>query len=260
MRGYDRVKLIKLCKIIGNIDRDKLLPYKHKKDLFELDKLNIKYLNKFDYNLNIKKIITEESKFTLNEYKLKNFKFNYIHGVNNNLNSYFVHNFKFRKNIKFKTKKCNERNCKNCKFIYEREYLKLTDSNVKLKLLCIANCNTENIVYVIICNKCNIYYVGESKKSLKIRTYQHLNHIKKFIPFLKYSDKIVALHFRRNNHKLSDFKVCEFKSNLDSSIERKSLEQDLINRLNTNKIRCINKITSKKCSYFILMKKKKIYF
>ena len=47
------------------------------------------------------------------------------------------------------------------------------------------------------------------------------------------------------------FKICVFKTDIENDEIRKNMEQDLINRLNTNKIRCINKITSKKSKKFV---------
>ena len=59
-----------------------------------------------------------------------------------------------------------------------------------------------------------MFYIGETCKTLKERFKQHLNHILNFKPYKKYHDKEVPRHFRSNNHKLSDIKVCEFKSGL----------------------------------------------
>ena len=140
-----------------------------------------------------------------------------------------------------KTFKCNGF---NCKFIYNYEYISLNNSNIKINLLNRADCKTTHIIYVIICIKCNLFYIGETEKSLEIRISQHINHIKKFIPFLKYSNKEIARHFRSNNHKLSDFKVCVFKTNLLDTDVRKSNELDLINLLNLNEKRCLNKFKS----------------
>ena len=67
-------------------------------------------------------------------------------------------------------------------------------------------------------------------------------------------NKEVARHFRSNKHKITDFKICVFKSDIENDEIRKNMEQDLINRLNTNKIRCINKITSKKSKKFVFKK------
>jgi hypothetical protein len=89
---------------------------------------------------------------------------------------------------------------------------------------------TKNLIYIIICIKCNLFYVGETSDTLKTRISQHLNHILKFKPYEKYHDKEVARHFRRDKHKLSDFKVCVFRTDLSDTKLRKYLELDLINK------------------------------
>lgn len=119
-------------------------------------------------------------------------------------------------------------------------------NNLNLNILSNASCETSNIIYVIICNKCKLYYVGETSKSLRERFKQHLNHIINFVPFVKYHDKVVARHFRSNNHSLSDLKVCVFKSDLNDTEIRKQKEQDLINFLNIKNKLCINELLSLK--------------
>ena len=96
-----------------------------------------------------------------------------------------------------------------------------------------ATCISRNIIYIIICNRCSLFYVGESSKSLKERTSQHINHIINFIPYKKYENKEVARHFRSKKHKITDFKICVFKTEIENDEIRKNIEQDLINRLNT---------------------------
>jgi hypothetical protein len=135
-------------------------------------------------------------------------------------------------------------NCKIWKFIYSYEFISLNNSNIKLNLLNKADCKSTHIIYIIICIKCNLFYVGETEKSLETRIRQHINHIKKFIPFLKYTNKEIARHFRSGNHKLSDFKVCVFKTELFDVDTRKSNELDIINFLNLNAKRCLNKFKS----------------
>ena len=91
----------------------------------------------------------------------------------------------------------------------------------------ISNCQTKNVVYIILCIKCKIYYIGETSKSLATRIYQHLYKIKNFKPII--DDNVVGLHFRSTQHCIySDFRVCIFKSNLEDHTERKNTEQDLI--------------------------------
>ena len=249
-RGYEKNSLIRLCKSIGNVDRNSLLPYKEKiNNFFSNETKNFIYLDIFNYNLNIKSIVYKHFKNIFANY---NFKLNYIYKNNCNLNNAFVHNSKINITKKCKTKKCLEKNCKICKYIYAKDYFKLDkNSNVKMKLMNNASCLTKNIIYIIICKRCSMLYVGESCKSLRDRATQHINHITKFIPYEKYENKEVARHFRSKKHKLSDFKICVFRSDLEEIEKRKNLELDLISRLNTNKKRCINKITSKRSKKFI---------
>lgn len=252
-RGYNIIDLIKTCKIIGNIDRNSLLPYKDKQNNLTIDnKINIMYFHLYNYNLNFSYIINNSFNSIL-----YNNKFNliYINKINCNINNALVHNFKIIKNQKYKTNKCNQLNCKICKFVHTQYFIKLDKySEVKLKLLSNATCMSNNLIYIIICKKCNLFYVGETGDTLKTRISQHINHILKFKPYEKYHDKEVARHFRRDKHKLSDLKVCVFRTDLYEIQTRKYLELDLINRLNINKKRCLNLFKSKLNKKFIFKK------
>ena len=107
----------------------------------------------------------------------------------------------------FKTKKCNNEKCTICKFIYARHYIILDKySNIKIKLKSNATCSSDNLIYIIICLKCNLFYVGETGTSLNKRIRQHLNHIIKFKPFEKHHNKEVARHFRCTAHNLKHLK------------------------------------------------------
>ena len=248
-RGYDRIKLIKLCKTIGNLDRNSLLPYKDKSlNNFLSENINyILYFHYFNYNLNIQSIIYNCFKSIFKKIILK-----YINKVNCNLNNALIHNAKMIKFTNFKTKKCNNKKCKICKFIYARHYINLDKySNIKIKLKSNSTCSSDNLIYIIICLKCNLFYVGETGTSLNVRIRQHLNHIIKFKPFEKHHDKEVARHFRSTGHSLKHFKVCVFKTNLPDVKIRKDFELDLINRLNINKKRCINIFKTKNNKKFV---------
>ena len=250
-RGYQRIKLIKLCKTIGNIDRDSLLPYKEKQDFFNTDKKSILFIHKFNFNLDINKIVY----LSFNQFPSfsSDFKLLYINKMNCNLNNALVHNFKLNKILNYKTSKCLEPNCNTCKFIYKHKHIHIKDYNIKINLLTSTTCNTKNIIYVILCCKCDVFYVGETSKSLKERFSQHINHILNFKPYLNYYNKEVPKHFRKKypQHTFKDLKVCIFNSNFNDSLTRKEKELDLVNFLNTNKKRCINKITSTKSNNLI---------
>ena len=80
-------------------------------------------------------------------------------------------------------KKCNRPNCNACPFIKEGSTITSSnDKKVSVKLTSEASCDTENIVYCITCNKSSckfIQYIGESKRSLKTRFYEHINYVRK---------------------------------------------------------------------------------
>ncbi len=99
------------------------------------------------------------------------------------------------------------------------------------------------------------YFLANLKELIGSRTLKSRHDLKfrilNFVPYRKYENKEVARHFRSKGHKINDFKIFGFKSDLESDEIRKNMEQDLINKLNTNKIRCINKIVSKRSKKFI---------
>jgi uncharacterized protein with HEPN domain len=243
-----------MFKVIGKIDRNKLLPYKTKDNfLTKGNQKNILFFLNFNYNIDCKNLIYNSFYHCKNNSYFKDYKLLYINRVNLNINNILTNNFKIQKFCKFKTEKCNELNCNICKFIYDKYYIDLNYNNLKLNLLSNATCNTENIIYIIICTKCNLYYIGETSKKLKERIQQHLNNINNFIPFIKYHDKIIAKHFRSNNHSLKELKVCVFKTNLENLKERKDKEQDLINFLNLKTNNCLNIIKTKNSKNFVFL-------
>ncbi|CAF0840253.1 unnamed protein product [Brachionus calyciflorus] len=121
---------------------------------------------------------------------------------------------------------CNN-NCKICHFILNGYFLKV--NNFVVPFLCDSNCDAENIVYIIICKKCSVFYIGEKSKSLIVRISQHLNGVKRFVPYTK-TENEVADHFRRKGHIINEhFKVCVLQKNLLTTQIRRNIEKDLIN-------------------------------
>jgi len=87
-----------------------------------------------------------------------------------------------------------------------------------------GDCYSENIIYIIYCDLCEKFYIGETQFSLKIRMKQHINQIKKFKPFLKYHDKVVARHFNLKGHKPINFKCTIFRKDIPDVSLRKAKE------------------------------------
>jgi hypothetical protein len=233
------------------VQRDSLLPYKLKDIKFN-DILNRKMiiLNLyFDRSYYFIKDIIYKSfyKISNNFSWLKNFiKLFVSFSIRPNLYALLLNgNFKFNFNFSInKTSKCFDKNCRSCFFIYDKDHLTL-NNNIIIPLCGNVNCKSKNIVYIIICNLCNIFYVGETSLSLNKRFINHLNCIRKFK--ITNMNTEVGYHFNKINHKIeNNLRICIFKNNLVDSKERKSVETDLINFLNLFHNKCLNtKIASK---------------
>ena len=68
------------------------------------------------------------------------------------------------------------------------------------------NCSTKNIIYLIICCKCYIQYVGETGQRLKDRLNNHRSYIitKKVTP--------IAIHFNHPQHTSENLKIIPIKN------------------------------------------------
>ena len=226
-RGYDFNHLIKIFIIVSRIERNSLIDYKIKNDNNLVEKDLIRFKMTYDHNyFNLKSDVINSFKCLKNNYKwLNNLKIQFSNTIMPNLKLLLINNFRFNLNMLFFTKKCN--NCFICNFIYNVSHIKL-NSNFYLPLKNNCNCNSKQIVYIIKCLKCNIFYIGESEDLVKNRIKQHINSIKRFVPY-QTGNLVVAEHFRLKGHNIFEhFKFCIFNKNLERST-RLSTEIDLIN-------------------------------
>ena len=93
-----------------------------------------------------------------------------------------------------------------------------------------------NAIYIIKCKLCpNTYYIGETK-CIKNRISQHINDIKNFIMYKKYT--CVSLHFNLKNHNYKEhFSFFVFERSLEDRELRELKEKSLIflfKKLNMN--------------------------
>jgi hypothetical protein len=168
----------------------------------------------------------------------KKFKLNLVNKINYNLGSILINLFSRIKEQINITNPCND--CSICVNLLGSSSLFIPDFKFKLSMLDCGDCNSENIIYIIFSNLCDKFYIGETQFSLKKRMKQHLNTIKKFKPFVKYHDKVVAKHFNLKGHVLTNFRCSIFRKDIPDSFLRKSKEQDLIRFLNLLNINCLN--------------------
>ena len=249
-RGYDYSLLRKIRHCISLIDRDLLINYKDK-NLFDKNTVFLKL--PFDMNLSINSQTKLEIQNSFKNHKLlKNLKIKIVNALQYNLSSILLFNFKIPDIKKFFTSKCGKTICKCCPFIYNRYHLNFTDTHFSLPLLFNANCETTNVVYIISCNLCNFFYIGQTQQKLKKRIFSHISTIKNFIPFYKYTDKVIAYHFNLKLHNVKQhFEVCVFQGNLIDLKDRLSCEFNLIKLFRSLNIPLLNDITELFNSNFI---------
>ena len=232
--------------MVSCIDRKTLIPYNiDKQSKFNKDKFSILIVKHYTSVLNLDKIIKSSFNKILNKNEDLNLKM--VNKIGLNLEGLLINRFSTYGDSMNGTVPC--KGCSICGVIYKGPSFFINNYKLNLDLKCLATCESTNVVYIISCDVCNKFYIGETEKSLSIRIKQHLNTIRKFIPYHKYHDKIVAKHFRMKGHSLANFKCCIFKKDLINPIERKSVEKDLIRFLNLTKLNCINLDTSEKVNF-----------
>ena len=93
-----------------------------------------------------------------------------------------------------------------------------------------ATCETKNIVYLIECTKeqCKEKYIGETHRSLKERTQEHISYVKSIFP-----TKSTGVHFNLPGHTLSNMTVTILEKVKGDELYRKERETILIRKFNT---------------------------
>jgi hypothetical protein len=99
--------------------------------------------------------------------------------------------------LALETDLCDRLNCRDCKLLDFRTHFKSTVTKIRYKK-CLeaqkADCETLSLIYLITCEKCNLQYVGETKRTAVIRLKEHRYDTKSG------KDTPVAKHFRQPGH------------------------------------------------------------
>ena len=224
--GYDARNLKYLILTVGNIDRKDLIEYKDKnQQRFKADSFNfkLKYNEKIDLKSLIKNSITKVNENNL----FPNISLKSFFSVNNNIRDILIHgkqfcNFEFHNTIK-----CNSNRCKTCSYINNLKALKFKNG-LQLPLLSSSDCFARNCIYILYCQFCDCYYIGQSS-FFKSRFPSHISTIKNF----KYNkcDCEIAKHFNREDHLglyIDNLKWTIFAKNIINVKLRLSTEQEII--------------------------------
>ena len=129
-------------------------------------------------------------------------------------------------------KKCNMFNCNTCPFVSNQTSVKSSATNFSLVINQPVNCESENVIYCISCNKSSckyVQYIGETKRPLKKRFSDHCYYVKK--PDLT---QPIGFHFNLPGHSISNMKICIVeKCSQSSDLYRKQREEYFITKFNT---------------------------
>ena len=236
-RGYDYETLKKISRTVSDLDRNKLVQYKNKNNLFNsIDGKTFIYKTFFDNNIpNMHKCIQNAYNRIKSENNLINdTQIKIINRMQPNLGAILLHNFRIPGYKKYFCNQCYLNNCKICKYMNINYKIKI-NQNCVIPIVNNSNCNAINCIYIIFCKKCKMFYVGETI-NLQSRMYNHINDIKTFKPF-ETKDKCVPLHFRTKNHVENDFSFFVLQSNINNDEYRFQIETyyiHLIARIDRN--------------------------
>lgn len=116
-------------------------------------------------------------------------------------------------------RKCNRPRCKTCPMIIQCTTIQLPNRNIILHPNTSINCNSDNVIYTIICNKCNKIYIGQTSTTLCKRMTLHRQHnsheeyailsVNKHLNRCNESFKIVPLFKIRSNSTISQLLFIE---------------------------------------------------
>ena len=122
-------------------------------------------------------------------------------------------------------KPCLGPRCTRCPLINNCKFVNINGKSFTIKHK--LDCNSEGVVYVITCLKCELSYVGETGNKLRTRLNQHINDVE------HHRDTAVANHFGSPGHHIySDFRITPIFSEKNAR-HRKSMESKLIDLFNT---------------------------
>jgi hypothetical protein len=187
---------------------------------------DIYFVIKYDKSINNKQLINN-SLTNLKEHSFlkRKFNVNLVYSVHNNLKNILIHNKPFLKFHNFYSQSCNDVKCNLCLHSLKTNEIKFNDGLV-LPILSNVNCSAVNCVYILICTKCNYYYIGETSKFCN-RLRSHFSKIRLFHKFFNFTE--VGCHFNLKEHSyIKDLKWIVFKHNINNATDRISVEQDLI--------------------------------
>ncbi|XP_070570116.1 uncharacterized protein [Ptychodera flava] len=127
-------------------------------------------------------------------------------------------------------------NCNQCQFITETNTITSSTTGKTHNIIGKISCNTRNLIYIITCQKCSKQYIGETKRELKRRIYEHIYTIRSRKP------TPVSEHFNQLDHSPSHFQATGLhKVHTTNTRKRRLCEQKYIVDIDTLTPRALTK-------------------
>ena len=228
-KGYEKNRVYKIARMVGDLNRDKLIPYKSKQNNFDFfEKIFFKLPFSFNY-LNVEKFFYNYNKDSdcFSSF-FENYRVKLLYSMNSNLSKLLIHNFKTDKHAAFKYHKCQKTSCKHCPFSNTSQYIKL--NNFFLPIMCNSSCKSVNIIYILYCSKCFHYYIGETI-NFKERFNKHKRNILINNTEIDeaFNDGVsLVKHFQKDHYFKTDLKFFIFKTNITDKNDRLNIETQLM--------------------------------
>jgi len=124
----------------------------------------------------------------------------------------------------FKLTTCQHPRCKCCSHIPDINLYKMYNIPLNTNM----DCNSKDLIYLIICSKCKKKYVGETTRKLKDRLNNHTSDIR-----LK-KNTTISIHFNSYLHTLHHLQIISIQLlSSNQHTQRHEIEKYWINRLHT---------------------------
>ena len=199
-RGYTYNYLSTVVRNIFKKDRLSLLPYKKKNNLPFVSNNTSFFVMPFNKsNININDLVYK-SFFNLKQvFDLGDRNIKVVNSVNSNLKRILIHGGSLSlKKFGFKCSLCLRDKCRTCPFFQNKEIIDF-DGKFSLPIFSNCNCISKFCIYILHCDYCNAFYIGETTQTFEKRLDSHRSNIRCFKPYEKeYSD--VAAHFNKKGH------------------------------------------------------------
>lgn len=140
-----------------------------------------------------------------------------------NLKDVLVHS-KCSASQNFGCQPCGKSRCQVCEHIERTTQIKSARSEFSFKINATLNCDTENVVYVLRCNLCNMDYIGQTSTPFRIRFNNHKSHVNS-LPHLPFSR-----HMNLPDHHFGLITVVLIQSGFSSDHERELREAYFIHK------------------------------